>query len=168
MVQKQPKMGLKRPKRHQNDAKMIPRCPKLNPDRPKNGPKSPKNHPKMVLFWSYFGLQMGQKVLETTRKTGPKGAKSGQKWPRNQAGMFNSVQRHSKSTYGTTGHIQFTYRSVFVKCQFKGDTSKTGFRSLCKIAFLAPRTGHTSSYSCPFALVPSPIDSSKCPLQNRG
>ena len=126
-----------------------------------------QNHPKMTLFWSYFGLKMGQKVPETTRKTGLNGAKTGQKWSRNQVGMFKSVQRHSKSTYGTTRHIPFTYRSIFVKCRFKGDTSETSFRSLCKMAFLAPRTGHISSYSCPFDLVPSRIDSSKCPLQNR-
>ena len=33
--------------------------------------------------------------------------------------------------------------------------------------FLAPRTGHIWSYSCPFDLVPSRIDSAECPLQNR-
>ena len=38
---------------------------------------------------------------------------------------------------------------------------------MCKMAFLAPRTGHISSYSCPFDLVPSRIDSPECPLQNR-
>ena len=48
----------------------------------------------------------------------------------------------------------------------KGDTSETSFQPLCKMAFLAPRMGHISSYSCPFDLVPSRIDSSKCPFQN--
>ena len=81
--------------------------------------------------------------------------------------MFNSVQEHSKSTYGTTRHIQLTYRLIFVKCRCKGDASETSFRSLCTMAFLAARTGHISSYSCPFDLVPSRTDSSKCPLQNR-
>ena len=33
--------------------------------------------------------------------------------------------------------------------------------------FLAARTGHNWSYSSPFGLVPSRIDSSKCPLENR-
>ena len=135
----------------------------MTPDRPKNGPKLPQNDP----FLACFGPKMVQKVPETTRKTAPKCVKNGQKWSRNQVGMFNIVQRHSKSTYGTTRHIPFTYRLIFVKCRFKGDTSETSFRSLCKMAFLAPRTGHISSYSCPFDLVPSRIDSSKCPLQNR-
>ena len=36
------------------------------------------------------------------------------------------------------------------------------------MTFLAPRTGHISRYSCPFDLVPSRINSCKCPLQNRG
>ena len=35
------------------------------------------------------------------------------------------------------------------------------------MAFLARRTGHISSYSCPFDLVSSRIDSANCPLQNR-
>ena len=107
-----------------------------------------QNHPKMTLFWSYVGPKMVQKVPETTRKRAPKGVKNGQKWSRNQVDMFTSVQEHSKSTYGTTRHIPFTYRLIFVKCRFKGDTNETSFRSLCKMAFLAPRMGHISSYSC--------------------
>ena len=35
------------------------------------------------------------------------------------------------------------------------------------MACLATRTGHISSYSCPFDLVSSWINRSKCPLQNR-
>ena len=38
------------------------------------------------------------------------------------------------------------------------------FDSHVKWPFLAPRTGNISSYSCPFALVPSRIDSPKCPI----
>ena len=53
----------------------------------------------------------------------------------------------------------------FCKCRFKEDTSETSFRSLCKMAFLATRTGHISSYSCPFDVVFSRIDSYKCPIQ---
>ena len=75
--------------------------------------------------------------------------------------MFNRVRKHPKCTYCTTGHIQFTYESTFVKCRFKGNTSETTFRSQCQMVFLAPRTGHISSYSCLFNLVPSRIDSSK-------
>ena len=82
--------------------------------------------------------------------------------------MFNSVQTHPKSRHRITRRIQFTFRLLFVKRRFKGDTSETSFRSLCKMAFLAPRTGHISRYSCPFDLVPSRIDSCKCPIQNRG
>ena len=123
----------------------------------------PPKKPKMVPKWSPKWF----KVPETTRKTAPKGAKKGQIWSRNKVAMCNSVQEHSKSTYGITRHLQFTYRSIFVKCRFKGDMSETSFRSLCKMAFLAPRTGHISSYSCPFDLVPSRIDSPKCPFQNR-
>ena len=52
-------------------------------------------------------------------------------------------------------------------CRFKGDTSETRFQSLCKMTFLAPRTGHIWKYSCPFDLVSSRIDSYKCPLQNK-
>ena len=32
-------------------------------------------------------------------------------------------------------YIHAAYRSIFVKCRFKGDTSETSFRSLCKMAF---------------------------------
>ena len=74
--------------------------------------------------------------------------------------MFNSVQEHSKSTYGSTRHMQFAYRLIFVRCRFKGNTNETSFRSPWKMGFLAPRTGHISSYS-------SRIDSPECPLQNR-
>ena len=49
--------------------------------------------------------------------------------------MINSVQEHSKSTYGATRHMQFAYGSIFVKCRFKGDASETSFRSRCKMAF---------------------------------
>ena len=79
------------------------------------------------------GPKMVPKVPETTRKTAPKVPK----WPKK--GPQTSVQRRSKSTYGTTRHMQFTYRSIFVKCRFTKDTSETSFRSLCKMAFLAPR-----------------------------
>ena len=43
---------------------------------------------------------------------------------------------------------------------------ETSFRSPCKMAFLAPRTGYNTSCSCPFDLVPTRIDSAECPLQN--
>ena len=67
-----------------------------------------------------------------------------------------------------TRHTQFTYRLIFVKCRFKGDASETSFRPCVKWPFLASRTGRISSYSCPVELVSSRIDSSKCPLQDRG
>ena len=57
------------------------------------------------------------------------------KWSRNPVGMFNRVQKHSKSTYDTTRHIQFTYRLSFVKCRFIGDTSETSFDPYAKWPF---------------------------------
>ena len=168
MAQKGLKTGSKRrqndPKWCQNDAKLIP---KWHQNDPGSTQKWSKITPQ---WWPYFGpnwTQNGSKSVETTYKMAPKGAKYGQKRSRSQADMFNSVQEHSKSTYGTTRHTQFTYNLIFVKCRFKGDTSETRFRSLCKMAFWAPTTGRISSCSCPFDLVPSRINSPKCPLQNR-
>ena len=124
-------------------------------------PKMVQNHPKRTLFWC-------KKCQERPMKRPHKSAKNGQKWSRNQEGMFNNVEEHSESTYGTTRHIQLAYGSIVVKCRSEGDTSETNFRSLCKMALLAPRTGHKSSYSHPLDLVSSRIDSPKCPLQKKG
>ena len=142
---KWPKNGQKGPKGPQNDfkndtttspndVKTMPKWSLSDPKWSRIDPKwskiTPKNHPKMV-----------QKVPETTRKTAPKGVENGQKWSVNQVDMFNSVQEHLKSTYGTTRHRQFTYGSIFVNCRFKEDTSETSFRSLCKNGIFGNKNG---------------------------
>ena len=117
----------------------------------------PKNDPILV-------PHMVQKVPETMN-----GPKRYQKWSK----MVHKPGRHvQKCPRALEIHVPYyqaraVYIQIFVKCRFKGDTSQTSFRSLCKMALLAPRTGHISSYSCPFDLVPSRIGGLKCPLQNR-
>ena len=64
------------------------------------------------------GPKCSQNGLKSARDDPLNGPKNGQKRSTNQAGMFNSVQKHSNSTYGTTRHIQFRYRLIFVNCRF--------------------------------------------------
>ena len=108
-------------------------------------------------------------IFKGLKKSGPKVRERVRKSPETLC-MFNSVQKHPNPRYRTTRDTPFIYRLYTVhihKCRVKGDTSEPRFRSVCKMAFLAPRTRHISSYSCPFDLVPSRIESPKCSLQNR-
>ena len=80
-------------------------------------------------WWRRCGLKRCYKWSKGLTKAVPKRrwtCKNGPK-TRNQAGVPISVQKHPQSCYCTTRHIQFTYGLVFVKCRFKGDTSKNTF-----------------------------------------
>ena len=74
--------------------------------------------------------------------------------------------KRPKSRYLTTRHIQFTFRLIFMKYRFAGDTSERSFRSLCKMAFFGTKNGPYLELFGPFELVASRIDGSNCPLQN--
>ena len=81
-------------------------------------------------------IESALKTFAGAEKNAPKRRRTCQKWSKNnQVDMFNNVRKHPKPCYRATRHIQFMQKSNFVKCRFKGDTSKIKFPSPCEMAF---------------------------------
>ena len=90
---------------------------------------------------SEMSMRLG-KVLKWSRgltNNGLKRKRTCQKWSKSKQTCSIVCKKNSRSGNSTTRHTQFIYRSLFVKCQFKGDMSKTCFRSLCEKGLFWPQ-----------------------------